>query len=157
MGFEIANKSMPNDGTQYLLMALLQEQRASGNHSLSSAVLEEISLRFDLPLSRILEVATFYSLLSLEPRGHTLIQICCSPICSTNPESNIESLFEQALGIKVGQTTADGLFSLEHTSCIGACDIAPAALINGITVGNLNQHKIADIIRDNRNGVGNDD
>jgi NADH-quinone oxidoreductase subunit E len=92
-------------------------------------------------------VTTFYSFLSVEPLGRNVIRICKSiPCYLKNAEMIVESA-EKVLGIKPGQTTEDGRFSFELTNCIGACEQAPAMLINDEVHGHLTPRKIAEILR----------
>jgi len=156
MNYDDKNKVMIGDKGQHLLEALILAQHDSGDNSLSEGKLEDISGQLDIPLSRVLEVTTFYSLLSTTPRGHNIIQLCDSPICITSGKHNITELFEEALGIQVGETTPDGMFTLEQTSCIGACDVSPAALINGVAIGNLDKSKIDAILCKYREEAEND-
>ncbi len=102
---------------------------------------------FELPISAVYGLATFYSFLSCRPLGKYVIQVCKSIPCHLkNADTVIDSVFRQ-LGIKPGQTTSDMKFSFELTNCIGACDMAPAMLLNHELYGNLTDGKIAEILR----------
>jgi NADH-quinone oxidoreductase subunit E len=92
-------------------------------------------------------VATFYSFLSTRPLGTNVIRICKSlPCYMKNTQAIIESVHD-AIGIGPGETTADGKFSLELTNCIGACDSAPAMLVNHDVHGNLTPKKISQVLK----------
>ena len=107
----------------------------------------ELAQSFDVPVSEVYGVASFYSFLTTKPLGRNVIRVCKSlPCYLENSTMIIESLAE-TLGIKPGGTTDNGKFSLELTNCIGACDVAPAMLINSDVHGNLTPDKIADILR----------
>jgi NADH:ubiquinone oxidoreductase subunit E len=82
----------------------------------------------------------------LEPRGKYIIEVCNSGPCYVRNYKEVASVLEEILGIKVGETTEDELFTLQYTSCIGACDIAPAMKIGEEVYGNLNREKIEKII-----------
>jgi len=82
-------------------------------------------------------VASFYSFLSLEPRGHVIIRLCDDIIDRHAGFAEVLAAFEDELGIRLGHTSADGLFSLEATPCIGLCDQAPAAMVNDIVLTSL--------------------
>lgn len=133
-----------------LIEVLIKTQQISDNNYISEEALRIISKELNIPLSRVYGVATFYSMLSTKKRGKYVIQICNSAPCYINGGKNIVKTFENILGIKMGETTEDGLFSLEFTSCIGACDIAPAIKINDDLYGNLDYEKVVELINDIR-------
>ncbi len=90
-------------------------------------------------------VASFYAFLSLTPKGRTTIRLCDDIIDRFAGFEAIAKAFEAALGIKLGETSADGAFSLETTPCIGMCDQAPAAMINDVVVTNLTPEMVRTI------------
>jgi len=106
----------------------------------------------DLSLSDVYGVSTFYSFLSVRPKGEHIIRVCKSLPCYVNNSLAIIQNIEKALGIKPGETTSDSLFSLELASCIGACDRAPAMLIDGDVHGNLTPKKISRILKSYKSG-----
>ncbi len=114
---------------------------------LSQASLAEAAEFLNVPLSEVYGVATFYSLLSTRPQGRNVIRICQSLPCYLKHSPMIIKSVEDALGIKPGETTPDGKFSFELTNCIGACDRAPAMLINHDVHGELDPEKIAQILK----------
>ena len=99
-----------------------------------------------IPIAKIYQTATFYSFLTLKKRGKYKIRICNSPSCFLNGSDKIISYFEKILKIKVGQTTKDGKFTLETTSCIGCCNKPPAVLIQDKLYTDLTEEKIKEII-----------
>lgn len=107
----------------------------------------EIAQSLDLPVSEVYGVATFYSFLAVRPLGRNVIRVCASLPCHLKHSGILIDTLESALGIKHGETTADSRFSLEFTNCIGACDLAPAMLINGELHGNLTPDKISQILK----------
>ena len=127
------------------LLALLKE--AQQRHGcVPEEYMSELSQTLDIPLSDVYGVATFYSLLATRPLGRNVIRVCKSlPCYLKNSQMIIESIRE-ALGIKPGETTADGRFSLELTNCIGACDVAPAMLVNSDVHGDLTPERIAGVL-----------
>lgn len=90
-------------------------------------------------------VASFYSFLSQVPKGRITIRFCDDIIDRFAGLADIVAIFEDALGIKTGETSADGAFSLEYTPCIGLCDQAPAAMINDVVVTSLTADRARDI------------
>lgn len=127
-----------------LLVELEKTQRESGY--LSPEFLAGLAESLDIPLSRVYGVASFYSFLATRPQGRNVIRICRSLPCLLKHSETIIKTISEELGIKPGQTTADGRFSFELTNCIGACDKAPAMLVNDDVHGNLTPAKIAKIL-----------
>ncbi len=96
-------------------------------------------------------VASFYAFLSLEPKGRVTIRLCDDIVDRFAGLAAVTEAFEKALGITVGETSADGAFSLEYTPCIGMCDQAPAAMVNDVVLTGLTPnkvHKIAVALQD---------
>jgi NADH:ubiquinone oxidoreductase subunit E len=83
---------------------------------------------------------------SFMPRGKYVIRVCESPPCHILGAQTIFKAIESELGVKVGETTDDGLFTLEGTSCLGVCGVAPAMMINDEVYGNLDKEKIHKIL-----------
>ena len=137
-----------NAGYGKILEELRLAQARSAQQYLSQEVLTGIAARLNVPEVRVSEAASFYAMLSQAPRGRVCIQLCKSPICRTSGGHDAAKDFEELLGIRMGEVTPDGLFSLEYTSCLGACDMAPAARIGEKIVGNLNREKIASALRE---------
>ncbi len=107
----------------------------------------EVAQSLSTSISEVYGVATFYSFLSRKPLGRNVIRICKSlPCFLKNSQMIIESAADE-LGIKPGETTPDGKFSFELTNCIGACDKAPAMLINNDVHGDLTPRKISQILK----------
>ena len=136
-----------------LIEVLLKIQDNSNDNCITEEQLEEISKELGIPLSKVFGVASFYSLLSTQKRGENVIQICNSGPCYIRGSRNVVEIFESVLGIKMGEVTDDEKFSLEFTSCIGACDVAPAVKINGEVYGNLDNQKVKEIINGLREEV----
>jgi len=134
----------------HLLAILLEVQAISPQSYIPKEVAEFISEQLEVSFSRVYDVLTFYSALSDKPRGEHLIQICNSTVCKINKYQTLEENLEQQLGIKVGETTSDGKFTLMYASCFGACDISPAFLIGEDVYGNLTEEKMKDIIDEYR-------
>lgn len=111
------------------LLPLLQEiQREMGY--LSEESINRIGTALSLPISKIYGVATFYDQFSFEPRGVFHIQICHGTTCHINHSAKIIQETERLLKIKQGQTTRDGMFSIEIVNCMGACGLSPVIAIN---------------------------
>ena len=94
-------------------------------------VQELVSSLTGIPVAEIYGVVTFYSFFSLTPKGKYVIGVCLGTACYVKGSQLVMDKFSEILGIKPGQTTEDGLFTLDALRCIGACGIAPAISING--------------------------
>lgn len=97
--------------------------------------------------AKILGVATFYSQFRLKPVGKFLILLCQGTACHVNSSKTIEKAINDELGILDGETTEDGLFTLNSVACLGCCSISPVMMINGETYGSLTPAKTKEILR----------
>ena len=129
-----------------LLQILHDLQDASGDHSLHPAELQELSAVMAIPVADIVGTASFYTMFSFRPRGRHVIRLCESPPCWVMGEEDLRSALEARLGITVGQTTPDGQFTLETSSCLGTCGVAPVMSIDDEVYGNLTAEKVARIL-----------
>lgn len=91
-------------------------------------------------------VASFYSYLKVGKRGKNIIRICESAPCHVAGAAEIVTALEKELNIKMGETTSDGLFTLEYTECVGQCQATPVITINSKPYGDLTPGKISDIL-----------
>jgi NADH-quinone oxidoreductase F subunit len=99
---------------------------------------------------------SFYSMFTWKPKGKYVIRMCQSPPCHINGSGNMLQALQEELGVPVGQTTTDGLFTLELSACLGVCEVAPAMQINEVVHGNLTRDKIKQILADYRAGKAAD-
>jgi NADH:ubiquinone oxidoreductase subunit E len=113
-------------------------------------VQELVSKLTGIPVAEIYGVVTFYSFFSLTPKGKYVIGVCLGTACYVKGGQLVMDKFQEQLGIKVGETTADGLFTLDALRCIGACGIAPAISINGKVYPKMDPSKVAGIIKEYR-------
>ena len=125
-----------------LMMILSDIQKEYGYTPLE--VQELVSAKTGISVAEIYGVVTFYSFFSLTPKGKYVIGCCLGTACYVNGAQNIIDKFSELLNIKPGETSADGLFTLDALRCIGACGIAPAVSINGkvypkVTVGQVSE------------------
>jgi NADH-quinone oxidoreductase subunit E len=110
-------------------LAVLQEIQQENNF-LPREALELVSERLKIPRGHVYELATFYRTFSLKPKGKFRVRVCLGTACHVHGGPNILEAFERSLGIKAGESTPDGLFSLEASSCLGACAQAPYVQVN---------------------------
>jgi NADH-quinone oxidoreductase subunit E len=96
-----------------------------------------INERLKIPVSQIYRVASFYTALSLKPRGRHLVRVCLGTACYVRGGPRVLDSVERALGIRAGETTSDGKFSLETVNCLGCCALGPVIEIDGKYHGGL--------------------
>lgn len=121
---------------------------------LSDEALEEAAVLLGMTPLEMEELATFYTFIFREPVGKYVIHVCDSIICWMNGYESIREFLSQKLGIKMGETTSDGLFTLLPVCCIGYCDRAPAILINRKVYGPLTPEKLDKILEELRTEAG---
>jgi NADH:ubiquinone oxidoreductase subunit E len=129
-----------------LLSVLHDLQDAREQHYLTDPDLRLAAEYLRLPFSFVHGVASFYTMFSLTPRGKFIIRICQSPPCHLMGATTVVQELTRQLGIDFGQTTPDGNFTLEMTSCLGVCGVAPAIMVNDEVYGNLTPERIREIL-----------
>lgn len=134
-------------GAQGALIPVLQEAQAALGF-LSKEVIARIAEGLSIPVSQVYGVATFYTQFRLKPVGKHLIRVCHGTACHVGGAGAISEALEEALGIKDGQTTADGKFTLESVACLGCCSLAPVMMIGGETYGRLTKESAAKALKD---------
>ena len=127
-----------------LMMILSDIQREYGYIPLE--VQELVSEKTGIPVAEIYGVVTFYSFFSLKPKGKYVIGCCLGTACYVKGAQQVIDKFSEMLGIKAGETTADGLFTIDALRCIGACGIAPAVSINGKVYPKVSVNAVKGII-----------
>ena len=113
-------------------------------------VQELVSELTGTPVSDIYGVVTFYSFFSLTPKGKYVVGVCLGTACYVKGSQLVLDKFQDLLGIKPGETTADGLFTLDALRCLGACALAPAVSINGKVYPMVQVSQVEKIINDYR-------
>ena len=142
-------------GKRENLLQILHEIQDSDPHNyISKENVEILSEEMKVPVSDIVGTASFYSMFSFQPRGKYIIRICASPPCHIMGADTIFQVLSKLLKINKGETTSDGLFTLEETSCLGVCAVAPALMINDTVYGYLTGEKITEIISQIREKEG---
>jgi NADH:ubiquinone oxidoreductase subunit E len=129
-----------------LLQILHDIQDQAPDHSLHQDTLAELAKLMDIPVADIVGTASFYTLFSFKPRGRHIIRLCESPPCYILGEENVLEALRAKLGIELGETTADGRFTLETTSCLGTCGVAPVMMVDEEVYGNLTAAKVGEIL-----------
>ena len=109
-------------------------------------VQQVIAADLKIPVSRVYGVVTFYSFFTMTPKGKYPISVCLGTACYVRGAEKLLDEMQRQLEIKVGETTADGLFSLDCLRCVGACGLAPVVMIAGKVYGRVTPEKIHDIL-----------
>ncbi len=129
-----------------LIEILHDIQDAGGDNSLHKKDLQTLSEIMGLTVSDLVSTASFYTMFSLEQRGRHIVRLCESPPCYVMGSENLLDALQDRLGVSIGETTKDGEFTLETTSCLGACGVAPVMSVDDEVYGNLTEQKARDII-----------
>ena len=148
---EIVNR-YKDEGTP-LMMILSDIQKEYGYIPLE--VQELVSSLTGIPVSEIYGVVTFYSFFSLTPKGKYVIGVCLGTACYVKGSQLVLDKFEELLNIKPGETSEDGLFTLDALRCVGACAIAPAVSINGKVYPMVQVSQVESIVNEFRNKESN--
>lgn len=111
-------------------------------------VQEFIAKKLNIPVSKVYGVVTFYSFFTMEKKGKYVINVCLGTACFVRGADKIMKEFESKLGIKNGETTEDGRFTLSSLRCVGACGLAPVIQVNGKTYGNATIETVSQILEE---------
>lgn len=137
-----------NDDESSLIAVLHHAQNLYGY--LGREVQEYVARSLNMPLSKVYGVVTFYSYFSTEPKGKYVISICIGTACFVRGAKDILEDFKKVLGIKEGETTKDGLFTLDTLRCVGSCAIAPVVLVNDKVYGHFTKAEVNELINNLR-------
>ena len=131
------------------LITVLQKAQAIYGY-LPKDVIYHIADRCGTTPAEVMGVATFYAQVRLTPMGKYLIMSCQGTACHVNGSERVADAVSEYLGIENGQTTEDGLFTLENVACLGCCSLAPVIMINGEAYGNLTPDKAIHVLKEIR-------
>ncbi len=138
------------------LIPIMQEVQDTHGY-LSRSAIVQIGEHLSLPASKIYGVATFYNQFRFQPLGRNHVQVCRGTACHVKGSLAVFDALRQELNVAAGETTRDGMFSLEVVACIGACGLAPVICINGEFFANLTPAKVREIINTYREEAENDE
>lgn len=136
------------------LIPLLQQVQQQQGY-LSREAVVRVGQHLRLPASKIYGVATFYNQFRFQPQGKFHIQVCRGTACHVKGSAAILDAIKRELKVEAGQTTRDGLFSLEVVACIGACGLAPVIAVNGEFHAGVTTRKVGKIIESYRRKAAN--
>ena len=141
---EILSKFEQKDDN--LMNILHAVQNNNPENYLSQEELKEVATYLNLTMSHVYGVATYYSMLSLKPRGKYIIRVCNSPVCDMEGSRKGIDRLKEILSINIGETTPDKKFTLELSECLGLCGRAPSMMINEDVVGGLDQIDLKSVL-----------
>jgi NADH-quinone oxidoreductase subunit E len=141
-----------NDGEHGALIAVLEGIQSEYGY-LPEEALRALADQTGRSLVDIYAVATFYRSFSLSPRGRHVICVCLGTACHVRGAPMVVGEFERRLGVKAGETTPDGEFTLETVNCLGACALGPIVVVDGHYFSNVDPARVKGILKDIRTGL----
>ncbi|MBM3297364.1 MAG: NAD(P)H-dependent oxidoreductase subunit E [Candidatus Aminicenantes bacterium] len=110
-------------------------------------VLTEVSRELNVPLSRVLSLATFYKAFSLKPKGRNAFHVCLGTACHVRGAQLVLEKLERELGLASGETSADLNYSLDAVRCVGCCGLAPVVMVGEEVHGKITQTKVPGLLK----------
>lgn len=141
-GFELKQKD---------LIHILHRVQAKYRY-ISPEIVEEIAYRLRVSASEVFGVLTFYKAFALEPRGKHLVTVCLGTACHVRGGVQVVEEAERQLGVRAGQTTPDGEFTLETVNCLGCCAIGPVVVVDGVYHSHVTIEKVEKILKATASG-----
>ncbi len=138
-------KSFNNEGGE-LINVLHKSQETLGY--LPAEVQEIVAAELNIPVAKVYGVVTFYSFFTMIPKGQNPISICTGTACYVRGAEKVLDEFKRILAVKVGETTADGKFSLSCLRCVGACGLAPVVMVGEKVYGRVSPDGVKDILKE---------
>lgn len=143
---EVAEIAAPyRDRPEMLMKVITRVQKIVP--AFSEEVARVIAREMNISLTQVYSFVTFYAMLSVKPRGKYIVRMCKSAPCHVRGAREVVQAIEDQLGIRMGETTPDGRFTLEYCPCLGLCDSSPAVMINDRAYGNLNTESARELIK----------
>ncbi len=140
---ELLAREASEDGSLVAALEAIQDQY----HYLPKEALMLASEQLDIPLSRVFAVATFFNAFSLKPKGKHCMHVCMGTACHVRGSPQVLDRMEIKLGVQPGETTPDGLFTLETVNCLGACALGPIVVSDDVYAGEMTPQKVDILIR----------
>jgi len=135
------------------LLPILQEIQREHYH-ISEYAMQVVADLLDIHPVEVFAVVSFYSFLDFKPKGRFVIRVCRTMCCHMQGKDRVARQLETDLGIKFGETTPDGRFTIEHANCIGMCDLGPALLVNDRVYTQVTPSEVHHIIEECRKVFG---
>lgn len=130
---------------QRYALAIMQDMQRSFNYIPKEGMIAAAE-HLNSSLSSLYSMATFYKALSLNPKGKHIIKLCDGTACHIRGANNLVNGVKNLLGIGDGETTEDGLFSLELVNCLGSCALAPVMVVDDVYYGKMTLEKMPEIL-----------
>ncbi|MGV3528336.1 MAG: NADH-quinone oxidoreductase subunit NuoE [Flavisolibacter sp.] len=143
----------PEGRQKSALLPLLHLAQEENEGWLSVEAMDYVAELLQLKSIEVYEVATFYSMYNLKPVGRHIFEVCQTGPCMLNGSDGIIEYIKQKLGINIGETTADGMFTLKTVECLGACGYAPMMQMGKHYKEHLTPEKVDQIIEECRNAA----
>lgn len=131
-----------------LIQVLHQVQEKLGY--VPTEVQQSVAETLGVPLSRVYGVVTFYHYFRTRPVGKHIIRLCLGTACYVRGAEGVLKTLQDELGVEVGETSADGLFTLEVVRCLGTCSLAPVMMVDEVVRGRLNAEAVQELIQSYR-------
>lgn len=144
---EFIKKQTNEENKEAGLIAVLHKAQELYGY-LSDEVQGFIAEKLEIPVSKVYGVVTFYSYFTTEPKGKYVVSVCTGTACFVRGAGEVLDEFKKELGIKEGETTKDGLFTLDVLRCVGACSIAPVVLVNEEVYGYFDKSQVKKILNE---------
>ncbi len=149
-------KKYPPGRQASAVLALLRRAQKQGEGWLSEPAIRHVAEFLDMPLIRVLEIATFYTLFNLRPVGKYFVQLCGTTPCWLKGADNLKQICRRYIGPE-GEMSSDGMLSWKEVECLGACVDAPVVQINDDYHENLDPDELADLLKRLRAGEADKD
>jgi NADH-quinone oxidoreductase subunit E len=146
--------AFPEAKREYLIPLLQAVQESQG--FLSREAIVRIGEYLKLPASKVFGVATFYNQFRFQPQGRFHVQVCRGTACHVKGSAGVLNSVKRTLKVEPGQTTKDGIFSLEVVACIGACGLAPVITVSGDFHAGVQPDRVARILQTYRKKAADD-
>jgi NADH-quinone oxidoreductase subunit E len=149
---EIARIIEKHSGERGALIAILQDIQSKYSY-LPEEALRTVAEKTGRSLVDVYGVATFYRAFSLKPRGRHLVTCCQGTACHVRGAPRVEAEMERQLGVRAGETSADGEFTLETQNCLGGCALGPIVVVDGHYFGNVATSQVPGIVARTKEGL----
>ena len=131
-----------------LVQVLLEIQHE--NHWLPLDVLDRVSKKLDVPISRVMQIVTFHKTFRLIPKARTEVLVCTGPSCYVRGSTSLLEKVQDLTGIQPGETDPEAKFSLETGSCLGCCNLGPEIIVDGKHHGRITPEKVKDVLKNSK-------
>jgi NADH:ubiquinone oxidoreductase subunit E len=147
----ITNAKLLPHSESHLISTLHKLQDAMG--FLGTSQLDAVSQLMQIPVAKVVGVASFYHSFRLKKTGRFIISLCLGTACYVKGGIALATVFTNTLGIEIGETTSDGIFTIEKTRCLGVCSLAPVVMVNNEIHAHLKPDDIPPLIESYRQKV----